>query len=229
MKKNDSLSNLLDAQSRKQIVDFAKANAKSVVAPYLIMRNSWQFELPELEEMAGAMDTCLNGSQYMQAIKKRVDILKSVQVGQIAPEFEMNDSTGTAVKLSSLKGKILLLDFWASWCSPCRAENPNVVKAYEAYKTKGFDVLGCSFDQNREKWMKAVKDDHLAWNHVSDLRGWANAAGKLYGVNSIPANVLLDKDQKIIARNLHGEELMKKLEEILGPAQAAPKAKKKGK
>jgi len=93
------------------------------------------------------------------------------------------------------------------------------VKAYQAYNKKGFDVLGCSFDQNREKWLKAVSNDKLTWHQVSDLKGWGNAAGKLYGVNSIPANVLLDKDMKIIGRNLRGEELMAKLAEVLGPAQ----------
>ncbi|MFZ4521640.1 MAG: redoxin domain-containing protein [Bacteroidales bacterium] len=217
MVRNDSLSNALDAELKKQLQDFAKTNTKTVVSPYLVMRNSWQFELPELEEVVNVMDTGLNASQYMQALKKRVEILKSVSIGQIAPDFEMNDTTGKPVKLSSFKGKYLLLDFWASWCGPCRAENPNVVKAYNAFSKKGFDVLGCSFDQNREKWMKAVKDDHLTWNHVSDLQYWKNAAGKLYGVNSIPANVLLDKDQKIIGRNLRGEDLMSKLVEIFGP------------
>ena len=102
-----------------------------------------------------------------------------------------------------------------------------MVKAYQAYGKKGFDILGCSFDQNRDKWLKAVKDDKLTWNQVSDLKGWANAAGKLYGVNSIPANVLLDKDQKIIGRNLRGEDLMKKLAEIFGPAAVEKKGSKK--
>ncbi|MEI7726167.1 MAG: TlpA disulfide reductase family protein [Bacteroidota bacterium] len=224
MAQNDSISNALDAEMKKQLQDFTKTNNKTTVSPYLIMRNSWQFELPELEEIVTAMDTSLNRSQYMEALKKRVAVLQSVSVGQIAPDFTMNDSTGKPVSLSSLKGKVLLVDFWASWCGPCRAENPNVVKAYQAYSNKGFDILGCSFDQNRDKWIKATKDDKLTWNHVSDLKGWANAAGKLYGVNSIPANVLLDKDQKIIGRNLRGEELMKKLAEVLGPVTPEKKA-----
>jgi peroxiredoxin len=226
MARADSASDLLDKEMKAQLVDFVKSNTSTVVAPYLITRNAWQFELAELEELNGVLDTALVSSIYAQAVQKRVDVLRTVQIGQPAPEFTMNDSTGQPVALSSLKGKVLLVDFWASWCSPCRAENPNVVKAWQAYNKKGFDVLGVSFDSNREKWIKAVKDDNLTWTQVSDLKGWANEAGKLYGVNSIPANVLLDADQKIIGRNLRGEDLLKKLEELFGPA---PMAKKTGK
>lgn len=228
MKKMEDASDALDKEMKQMIIDFAKANSTSVVAPYLIMKNAYQFELPELVEISATFDTTLGSSTYYQRVKERVEILQKVEIGQPAVDFTMNDSLGNPVALSSLKGKILLVDFWASWCRPCRAENPNVVKAYQAYNKKGFDVLGVSFDKDREKWVKACKDDNLTWHQVSDLQGWGNAAGKLYGINSIPSNVLLDANQIIIARNLRGEDLLKKLEELLGPPAAtkAPKGKK---
>lgn len=214
MNRIDSAAAALDSVMKNMLIDFAAKNKASVVVPYLVMRNSWYFELHDLERINSRLDTSVNASEYTQSFKKRIDILKSVEIGKTAPDFTMNDSTGKPVTLSSLKGKVLLVDFWAAWCGPCRRENPNVVKAYKLYSKKGFDILGCSFDENRERWLKAIKDDKLTWHHVSDLQGWDNAAGKLYGINSIPANVLLDKNQKIIARNLRGDELMIKLEEV---------------
>ena len=142
--------------------------------------------------------------------KVKVGIL----IGNKAPEIVENSVNLQPLKLSSQAGKIVLIDFWASWCRPCRAENPNVVKAYLAYKDKGFDVFGVSFDQSKENWLKAIVNDKLTWHHVSDLKYWKNEAGKLYGINSIPHSVLIDKDGKIIAHNLRGADLLKKLDEI---------------
>ena len=136
--------------------------------------------------------------------------------GGEAPDFTMNTPDGVPMKLSDHRGKVLLVDFWASWCGPCRRENPNVVAAYKKYHDKGFDVLGVSLDKDKERWVQAIEKDGLLWHHVSDLKSWQNEAAKLYGVSSIPATVLLDAEGRIIARNLRGPQLEAKLMEIFG-------------
>ncbi len=139
-------------------------------------------------------------------------------IGEMAPDIKLADKDGKILPLSSLQGKVVLLDFWASWCGPCRVENPNVVKAYERYKDKGFTVFSVSLDQSKDKWLEAIAKDGLVWeNHVSDLKGWGSAGAAQYQVRGIPATFLLDKTGKIIAKNLRGSALDKKLEELLGP------------
>jgi peroxiredoxin len=138
-----------------------------------------------------------------------------IAIGFTAPDFTMADIDGKQVSLSSFKGKYVLLDFWASWCGPCRGENPNVVANYNKYKNKNFTVLGVSLDEDKAAWLGAIKKDNLTWTHVSDLKGWSNAVAKVYGVESIPFNALLDPSGKIIATDLRDEDLGKKLGEIL--------------
>ncbi len=143
-------------------------------------------------------------------------IAKKTGIGATALEFTQNDTLDIPVSLSSFRGKYVLLDFWASWCGPCRAENPNLVKSFNHYKDKGFNVLSVSLDKpgNKDLWMKAIHDDKLTWTHVSDLAFWNNAVAKMYGINSVPSNFLIDPQGKIVGRNLRGEELNKKLAEI---------------
>lgn len=130
-------------------------------------------------------------------------------------DFTQNDINGKAVKLSDFKGKYVLLDFWASWCGPCRAENPNVLKAYNQYKDKNFTILGVSLDEKGDAWQKAIKDDALPWMQVSDLKGWQNEASSKYGISGIPANFLINPEGIIIAKDLRGEDLETKLAEVL--------------
>lgn len=150
------------------------------------------------------------------AVAAEVKKLAAFSVGGEAPDFTMNDEEGNPKKLSDLRGQIVLVDFWASWCGPCRKENPNVVKMYEKYKDKGFEILSVSLDKDKARWLNAIEKDRLTWKHVSDLQGWKNAAAQLYGVRSIPETVLLDSEGKIIARKLRGPMLEAKLAEIFG-------------
>lgn len=139
---------------------------------------------------------------------------RDLTVGDEVPDIALKDTANNDLSLKSLRGKVVLIDFWASWCGPCRAENPNVVRVFNKYKDKGFTVYGVSLDQNREKWLGAIKSDGLTWTHVSDLKGWSSEGAKLYGVKSIPQTYLIDKEGKVIAKNLRGEMLEQKLKEI---------------
>ena len=213
-----TLSDAMDAEQNALpvfIKAFALKNGKSVVAPYLVLGNAWAFSLDDIKAVNKAMDPSIANSNYVKKLIEREAILNSVQPGQPAIEFTMNDTTGKPVSLSSFKGKVVLVDFWASWCGPCRAENPNVLAAYNKYSNKGFVVLGVSLDDDKAKWLAAIAKDGLTWTHVSDLTRWKNAAAKQYGVQSIPANFLIDKEGKILASDLRGENLMKKIEEVL--------------
>ncbi len=137
--------------------------------------------------------------------------------GRMAPEIAMPDPDGKTRKLSDLRGKVVMIDFWASWCRPCRMENPNVVKLYKKYHDKGFEIYSVSLDKDRTQWLRAIDQDGLEWaNHVSDLNGWTSSGGATYGITSVPSTVLIDRQGHIIARNLRGEQLANKLKEIFG-------------
>ena len=206
--------NELDEKMTTALKDYISKNPKSIVSPYLLTTNFWRFELADLQKFKASFDPSLNISDYMKAIDKRIDILGKVTIGQTAPDFSMNDSTGKAVTLASYQGKIVMVDFWASWCPDCRLENPNIVALYKEYHPKGLEILGISLDRDRDNWIKAIKTDNLTWKHVSDLKDWDNSVARQYGVLSIPSNILVGKDGKIIGRNLYGDALKKKLAEI---------------
>jgi peroxiredoxin len=141
--------------------------------------------------------------------------IKGISVGDVAPDFTLNSPEGTSISLSSLRGKYVLIDFWAAWCGPCRMENPNVVRMYNKYKDKGFTIYGVSLDDNRDAWLAAIKKDGLPWTHGSELKKWNSGVAQAYGVNAIPATYLLDKEGKVIAKNLRGAALENKLAELL--------------
>jgi len=177
--------------------------------------NQFETYAPLYAEVRDALIGKYPNDQTVKYIDQKV---KSVMLpGTTAPDIEMKSPDGKMLKLSDLHGKVVLLDFWASWCRPCRMENPNVVKMYNKYKSMGFEIFSVSLDRDRSAWLKAIKDDGLVWpNHVSDLNGWTSSGGATYGITSIPATVLIDKEGRVIARNLRGDELENKLKQIFG-------------
>ena len=195
--------------------NFVKEHSNSVVSAYItLFQLADQIDVAELDSLASKFAPELSKSEYVVKINERIQEQKKTAIGIVAPDFTMNDPEGKPIQLSSLRGKIVLVDFWAAWCGPCRQENPNVVKLYQQYHDKGFEILGVSLDKNKEDWLKAIKSDNLTWMHVSDLQYWQNAAARLYGVNAIPQSFLLNKDGKIIGKGLRGEQLANKLMEL---------------
>ncbi len=212
----DKIYNGLDLEQKQLVMDFTKANPRSIVAAFEIYSNfSYNPRLGQLDSLYQQLDTTVRISFYGRLLQDLIDKTKLTAIGNPAPDFTSNDVNDKPVTLSSFKGKYILVDFWASWCGPCRLENPNIVKAYHKYHDKGFGIFGVSLDDTKSDWIQAIKKDGLDWTQVSDLKGWKAAAVSLYGVNGIPMNYLLDKNGIIVAKGLRGEELDIKLAGLL--------------
>jgi len=183
---------------------------------FMVDKFDMSADFPIIDRMEKSLYSSYPYISYIQQFHQQLELERKTAVGSLAPEITLPDTDGKPRSLSSLRGKVVLLDFWASWCGPCRKENPNVVAAYAKYHDKGFEVFSVSLDKDRDSWLKAIAMDHLTWpNHVSDLKYWKSDGAAAYGVTAIPNAFLIDREGKIIAKKLRGDMLEQKLEEML--------------
>lgn len=210
---------LFEVYKKTQNVDISKfitEHPGSIVSAYVLYRN-WSYRLTpdQILQNIALLDKSQQNSTYVKELKELVTVLNGLAIGKKAPDFVSKDPEGKSVRFSeNLKG-YTLVDFWASWCGPCRKENPNIVAAYKEFHDKGFNIIGISLDKKKENWIKGIQDDHLDWLQVSELIYWNSEIAKLYGVRAIPANYLVDSKGIIVARNLRGEELQTTLKALL--------------
>jgi peroxiredoxin len=197
---------------------FIQENPDSYVSLNALESYAYSADYVDIAPLFNNFSAAIKATEAGKKFAERLPKLKAVALGATAPEFAEADTAGKIISLSSFRGKYVLIDFWASWCGPCRRENPNVVKAYNTYKGKNFTILGVSLDRPnaKDKWLAAIHKDGLTWNHVSDLKFWDSKAADLYAVRGIPQNFLLDPNGKIIGKNLRGEDLENKLAQIFG-------------
>jgi peroxiredoxin len=212
----EKIFRVFDGRRRNFVRDYAKQHPSSYISPFEVFQYfSYDPDVTELDSIYQSLSPAIQRSYFGQKTREVLATARKTAPGQLAPDFAEPDGSGKPIPLSSLRGKYVLVDFWASWCGPCRAENPNVEKAYQQYHARGLNILGVSLDEKKDKWQEAVKKDHLDWQQVSDLQGWKNTAAVLYGVQGIPMNFLIGPDGKIIAKCLRGDDLTNKLAELL--------------
>lgn len=220
--KNDSLVKRLNkvmdgmravmGETKKQLL---ANNADNSFALFLVNQSIYSYDYDVLTTVLAKSNKSTQASALFATLKSKCDRLEKVRVGNMAPDFRLETPEGQKMSLSQFRGKLVILDCWASWCGPCRAESPNMVNLYNDFKDKGLTIFGVSFDQDKAAWIKAIADDKLSWNHASDLKGWKTIIAELYVVNGIPETFVIDCDGKILARGLRGEKLREKIAEIL--------------
>ncbi|WP_126971593.1 peroxiredoxin family protein [Gynurincola endophyticus] len=200
-----------------ETMDFIQKHAESSITALLpiMVFELLEWDGEELELVYGELAPASQQSTYGKELKKLIEVMSLGKIGTVIPDFKQKDVDGVEVSVSEYRGKYVLIDFWASWCKPCRDENPNIVNAYNQFKDKNFTVLGVSLDNDRNNWLEAIKQDGLVWRQLSDLRGWQNEVSGLFNIGTIPYNLLIDPDGKIIAKELRGPALIQFLKENL--------------
>nr|WP_228085234.1 TlpA disulfide reductase family protein [Mucilaginibacter sp. JRF] len=212
---NAAFRKSIDVRSEKQYL-FAKSNPKSYFALVGLSESAGtKVDVKKIQPVFSALDPKLKQTDMGKELLQRIEAAGLTAIGSAAPSFTQSDVSGKPVSLTDFKGKVVLVEFWASWCVPCRAENPNLVEQYKLYKDKGFEILSVSLDNNKAAWLAAIEKDGLPWTQVSDLKGWNNAVGRLYGVRAVPQSFLVDRNGKVIGNTLRGESLNKKLAELM--------------
>ena len=214
----------IDSEMKEKVYgEYVKNNPNSPLGLYALQQYAgWDINADKVEPLYNALSDANKNYPSAVAFKENLDIAKKTGIGKMAMDFTQNDTLDNPIRFSSFKGRYVLIDFWASWCGPCRAENPAVVKVFNKYKDKNFHIIGVSLDRagQKEKWMKAIHDDKLDWTQVSDLKFWDNDVAKQYGIKAIPQNLLVNPEGIIVAKNLRGEDLEQKLSEFIDGKKA---------